>query len=435
MRSLSEHNRIRLERVPPRAAWSTTATASCWSTTGRRSTSCSCPRTRAVPRTVLGRLAPVPAARTGRRTPGARRRVGEQAAAVRGHRAPPRPRLGSASSRSRRISSSCRASRCRSARGATIRSAPLAAHLLGYVGEVSDDELAAGSPATDMGDLIGKAGLEKAWERSCAASPAGSRSRSTRSAASCACSSEVPDVPGRTPHPDARPRPAGRPPSRRSAIRTARSSRSIRTTARCSPWCRSRRSTRTCSRAASRARSGARSSQTRIQPLEQPRDPGPVSAGLDLQGRDGRRARSRRRRHQPVHGASSAAAASTSATTTSAAGRRAVTAASNLHEAIVESCDVFFYQVGQRLGVDTHRRVRAPLRARRADRHRARAREAAASIPDSAVEAAALQRAVVLGRDAVGRDRPGLRDGDAAPDGERDRDDRQRRRRATARTT
>ena len=42
-----------------------------------------------------------------------------------------------------------------------------------------------------------------------------------------------------------------------------------------------------------------------------------------------------------------------SATTSSAAGATAGTAPSTCTEAIVQSCDVFFYQLGQRLGIDT----------------------------------------------------------------------------------
>src|SRR5262249_9610099 len=43
---------------------------------------------------------------------------------------------------------------------------PLAAHLLGYVGEISESELAR-NENTDIrgGDLVGKANLEKAWDR------------------------------------------------------------------------------------------------------------------------------------------------------------------------------------------------------------------------------------------------------------------------------
>jgi len=41
---------------------------------------------------------------------------------------------------------------------------PLAAHLLGYVGEISISELADGINGYRPGDLLGKAGLEKAWD-------------------------------------------------------------------------------------------------------------------------------------------------------------------------------------------------------------------------------------------------------------------------------
>jgi penicillin-binding protein 2 len=41
---------------------------------------------------------------------------------------------------------------------------PLAAHLLGYVGEVSEADLANGATGYRPGDLLGKAGLEKAWD-------------------------------------------------------------------------------------------------------------------------------------------------------------------------------------------------------------------------------------------------------------------------------
>src|SRR5881398_3117743 len=41
---------------------------------------------------------------------------------------------------------------------------PLAAHLLGYVGEVNEGELRDGVSSYRLGDLAGKAGLEKAWD-------------------------------------------------------------------------------------------------------------------------------------------------------------------------------------------------------------------------------------------------------------------------------
>ena len=97
----------------------------------------------------------------------------------------------------------------------------------------------------------------------------------------------------------------------------------------------------------------------------------------------------------------------------------------NLHEALVQSCDVFFYQVAQRLGIDTiaqYARTFGLGMPTGIDLEH----EKAGTIPDTRVEAQALQAAVVRRRDAVGRHRPGLRDGDTAADGERDRHGRHR---------
>jgi penicillin-binding protein 2 len=50
---------------------------------------------------------------------------------------------------------------------------PLAAHLLGYVGQVSEGELAEGASGYRPGDLLGKAGLEKAWDTELRGVPGG----------------------------------------------------------------------------------------------------------------------------------------------------------------------------------------------------------------------------------------------------------------------
>ena len=86
-------------------------------------------------------------------------------------------------------------------------------------------------------------------------------------------------------------------------------------------------------------------------------------------------ARSRRRP------GSTAGAACRSATASSAAGATAVTATCDLHEAIVQSCDVFFYQAGQRLGVDSSPTTRGGSDS--AHHRRRLEHEKAGTIPDS----------------------------------------------------
>ena len=63
----------------------------------------------------------------------------------------------------------------------------LAAHLLGYVGEVDGQGPQPAASDYRMGDDIGKFGLERSWESSCAAIAAGRRSRSIRSAGASSC--------------------------------------------------------------------------------------------------------------------------------------------------------------------------------------------------------------------------------------------------------
>ena len=76
----------------------------------------------------------------------------------------------------------------------------------------------------------------------------------------------------------------------------------------------------------------------------------PVSAGLDVQARDvGHRARGQPDRLQHAHAAGRAPATTTSAIARGSAGRRKGTAASTSHGAIAQSCDVYFYQLGQKI--------------------------------------------------------------------------------------
>ncbi|HYD11195.1 MAG TPA: penicillin-binding protein 2, partial [Acidimicrobiales bacterium] len=46
----------------------------------------------------------------------------------------------------------------------TYPQGPLAAHILGYVGEINDEEMAANPDEYELGDIIGKAGVEKVYE-------------------------------------------------------------------------------------------------------------------------------------------------------------------------------------------------------------------------------------------------------------------------------
>jgi penicillin-binding protein 2 len=77
---------------------------------------------------------------------------------------------------------------------------PLAAHLLGYVGEVSETELASGSGTTGyrLGELIGKAGLEKAWETELRGIGGGQQVEVDALGRRVRVMKEVPDLPGGT---------------------------------------------------------------------------------------------------------------------------------------------------------------------------------------------------------------------------------------------
>ena len=75
---------------------------------------------------------------------------------------------------------------------------PLAAHLLGYVGEVSDAELASGTTGYRLGELIGKAGLEKSWEAELRGIGGGQQVEVDALGRRVRVLKEVPDLPGGT---------------------------------------------------------------------------------------------------------------------------------------------------------------------------------------------------------------------------------------------
>ena len=190
-------------------------------------------------------------------------------------------------------------------------------------------------------------------------------------------------------------------------------------------WCRGRPSTRTTSPGGIDTATWKALHQRPLRAAAEPRDPEPVPARLDLQGLR-RRGRAPRRRASTSTRRCSARARSGTATAPTAAGSTAGTAPSNVHRALRSSCDVFFYTAGVEARHRPAGGVRPALRARRAERDRPRARGGGRE-PEHRVEAEALRRALVPGRDGLGLDRPGLRPDDAAPARRRLRRARERR--------
>jgi penicillin-binding protein 2 len=76
---------------------------------------------------------------------------------------------------------------------------PLAAHLLGYVGEVSETELSKTTdPSIQRGDLVGKVNLEKAWDAELRGQPGGQQVEVDALGRRVRVLEEVSDVPGDT---------------------------------------------------------------------------------------------------------------------------------------------------------------------------------------------------------------------------------------------
>jgi penicillin-binding protein 2 len=74
---------------------------------------------------------------------------------------------------------------------------PLASHLLGYVGEASDRELA-DDPSRRLGDIIGKGGLERVWDDELRGTAGGQQVEVDALGRRVRVLEEVPDVPGDT---------------------------------------------------------------------------------------------------------------------------------------------------------------------------------------------------------------------------------------------
>ena len=93
----------------------------------------------------------------------------------------------------------------------------------------------------------------------------------------------------------------------------------------------------------------------------------------------------------------------------------------DLRHAIEKSCNTYFYTVGNMLGVDKMHKWAEKLGLARQERHRPAERSREHRAVDR-VEAEALQRALVSGRNDLGGDRPGPAVGDADVDGGDDGD-------------
>ena len=84
-----------------------------------------------------------------------------------------------------------------------------------------------------------------------------------------------------------------------------------------------------------------------------------------------------------------------------------------LVQALGQSCDVYFYELARRVGIDTIAAMARRFGLGPRARHRP-ARRAARADPDHGLEAGDARRELAEGRDAGLRHRPGLRAGDAA---------------------
>ena len=226
---------------------------------------------------------------------------------------------------------------------------PLAGHLLGYVGEVSESELKDGASDFRAGDLVGKASLEKSWDAELRGIPGGQQVEVDALGRRMRVLQEVPDVPGST--------------------LTLTLDRDLQ-------------------EAAERALGDAAGAIVALDPrngeilvmVSHPAfDPNVFSRGIrPEEWRALVQDRLRPLNNRAVQGQFPPGSTFKMVVATGALEEGAVTATTgvscsggvqfgnhffrcwkkgghggvNLHRAIVESCDVFFYQVGQRLGVD-----------------------------------------------------------------------------------
>ena len=109
--------------------------------------------------------------------------------------------IGRRSSRWKPISSICRASACAPGRGAATADGPMAAHVLGYLGEINQKQLKIlKEQGYVIGDEIGQYGLERRWEELLRGQSGGQQVEVDALGRRVRVLHEVTDVPGYTVH-------------------------------------------------------------------------------------------------------------------------------------------------------------------------------------------------------------------------------------------
>jgi penicillin-binding protein len=262
---------------------------------------------------------------------------------------------------------------------------PRLAHLLGYVGEASPQDLAADS-RNRMGDLVGKTGLEKRWESNLRGVDGGQQIEVDALGRKLRVLREVEEVPGNT-------------------VKLTIDLDLQNVAARRAP------------------RRMARPAAGQTPAAEQSRGARAVPAGIDVQSRR-RHRRARGRDHQPLHPhplpRRPAVRQSLLPLLEEGGPRLGESARSN--RAVVRRV---LLSGGAAPRHRSDRQVRPRLRPGYADGDRSGARKAG---DDSGhgVEAPAIQAALVCRGNPLSGNRAGIRDGDTAADGQHDRDRRRR---------
>ena len=291
----------------------------------------------------------------------------------------------------------------------------MAAHLFGYVSEVTEAQLQrADYKDVESGAIVGQAGVEQAYNRLLM----GTEGNKTVVVNSLGREIDVVKALSYDPKEgqrlqltiDADVQKAAEDGFTHSAS-TAPPSSSIRATARCSRCQRAAAYDPNTFAAGIDRATWASLIERRAEAAVESRAAGHLFARVDLQdGRRPRRARGRRH-HAGLPGALHRRRDASTAGTSSA-GRRAGTASIDLRHAIEQSCDVYFYTVGNMLGVDRIHKW-ATLLGLGDGVGIDLPNELKGLVPSTEWKRGRQRREVVRRRDDLGRDRPGTGVGDA----------------------